>query len=466
MRSEQTATHGLSEYSLMEILAEVESISWTVGAEQAEIKYHSGRHPSAATVQVAQVYRAFHDQQDRVRRLVALLENKEVENWRAQFELPTSALPPRARWVEGCLNILSDGEEIISLALLSPDRPLEKALTAAHLSDIPVGLLYVEPDTGAIIEANPPARELLAMPDDDPSNIRWQHTPEWLAFIQLVNEAGTIRNRMLEISSGSVWGLFSAVRQGPVIAALVQDVSPLQSKIQTLQKVNIGLDNFVYHASHDLRAPLRSMQGLITLLRTETNSKERDKFVELIEGSIKRLDAFLVDLLSISRSNRPERRPLVKINFMLEVEKAVSSFFHLGDNKNLEVSTRISQPINFVSDLTQVRVILNNIISNAFKYRRYGVRKSRIKIEINVSRRQATIKISDNGEGIAEEHLPHIFDMFYRATSRSEGSGLGLYIVRETVEKLRGTIGLRSKPKQGTTFKVTLPNQYPPAKKS
>jgi len=150
---------------------------------------------------------------------------------------------------------------------------------------------------------------------------------------------------------------------------------------------------------------------------------------------------------------------LQKVNFMVEIEKAVSSFFHLQDHKNLEISTRISQPFTFNSDLTKVRVVLNNLLSNAVKYRRYEVKKSRIKVEVRVTKKRTNIKISDNGIGIDSEHLPHIFEMFYRATDHVDGSGLGLYIVKETIEKLNGTISVTSRPKFGTTFRIMLPNQ-------
>nr|WKN36958.1 HAMP domain-containing sensor histidine kinase [Tunicatimonas sp. TK19036] len=448
-----------SQYLSSHLLSGAE-IHWNVGDSKAIAQFQVDKEPRKITLPLQQVYGVFQHQEDQFRKLILLLEKDDAQLLEAVLYQKSSGgetLPLRVR---ARINRQAKNKGVISLTF-APEGELSKGVVyPICLDEIPLALLYVESQTGAIIEANATALELLAMPDDDLTNIRWQRSPEWLTFIQEVNDNGQLWNRVLEVSPGKAWALFSARRIAGQVIVFAQNISSFQEQIQTLQKVNVGLDNFVYHASHDLRAPLRSMQGLITLLRTETNEKERGKFVELIEGSIKRLDAFLVDLLSISRSNRPERRPMVKINFMLEVEKAIGSFFHLGDNKNLEVSTRISQPVTFVSDLTQVRVILNNIISNAFKYRRYEVKKSRIKIEINVSRKRANIRISDNGEGIASEHLAHIFEMFYRATDRSEGSGLGLYIVRETVEKLKGTIKLKSEPNQGTEFIIMLPNQY------
>ncbi len=405
------------------------------------------------------VYQAFGKGEERLRKIVDLLLTGGGQRVEAIIDLSNPEKPNLSVAVTATINGTESEKSVIVLNF-SPqcEPPPSQPLLLPEV--VSSGFLAVEAQTGSIIEANPEALVLLGITDDEVANIPWQRTPEWLQFIREVVKKGSVTNRVLEILPDKTWLLFSAQYTEGTIYMVTQDVSSIQQQIKNLEQVNVGLDNFVYHASHDLRAPLRSMQGLITLLQNETNDAERSRFVGLIEGSIKRLDAFLVNLLSISRSRSSTPRPLLKINFMVEVEQSISSFFHLEDHKNLEISTRISQPCSFVSDLTQIRVILNNIISNAFKYRRYGVRKSRIKVEVRVSKKQANIKISDNGIGLAKEHIPRVFDMFYRATDRSEGSGLGLFIVHETVERLKGSISINSRPNRGTTLTVVLPNQY------
>jgi signal transduction histidine kinase len=145
---------------------------------------------------------------------------------------------------------------------------------------------------------------------------------------------------------------------------------------------------------------------------------------------------------------------------MVEVNLAVANFYHVGNTKNLEITTKISQPEYFISDLTRVRIILNNLISNAIKYRRYYLDRSFIDIRIWVDEEAAHIEVEDNGEGIPEDRLPYIFDMFYRSSERSEGSGLGLYIVKDVLQKLDGHIEVSSTFDKGSTFTVTIPNQY------
>ncbi|HEX8545812.1 MAG TPA: HAMP domain-containing sensor histidine kinase, partial [Cytophagaceae bacterium] len=112
----------------------------------------------------------------------------------------------------------------------------------------------------------------------------------------------------------------------------------------------------------------------------------------------------------------------------------------------------------FYSDAVRLRIILNNIISNAIKYHRVDQPTPTITIDINIESELSYIIVQDNGMGIGEKDLAKVFDMFYRASNESEGSGLGLYLVKSTVEKLNGSINVESTIGKGTTFKIVLPN--------
>ncbi len=232
-----------------------------------------------------------------------------------------------------------------------------------------------------------------------------------------------------------------------------------ESKLDTieLQKVNFELDSFVYHASHDLRSPLRSILGLINIYRHEPDEYLRDEYIDRIEQSINKLDHLIQELLSISRNDRIND-PFVSINFMMETDHSVDNYYNALDTDHLSLEVNIRQPTKFVSDLTRVKIILNNIISNAIKYRDNKKELSKVTVDIEVNTQKAIIKIIDNGEGIAKDQIPHIFDMFHRASDHSEGSGLGLYIVRNVINKLNGKISVTSKPYVETIFKITIPN--------
>ncbi len=332
---------------------------------------------------------------------------------------------------------------------------------------LPIGIVCLDARSGSLLKANSRAREILqifngsSFLDEDPFNkIDWNHITETLS------RHGIIEGKELEIrlaDGTKKWILFSGKpAENHVLWATILDFTDIKSTLSELQKINFELDNFVYHASHDLRAPLRTVLGLLAMLKQETNHVERSRCVDLIEGTINRLDTLVVDLLSISRNNRTQQR-FVDLNFMTEVNTAISNFYHVGDTKNLEIYTKISQPVRYVSDLTRIRIILNNLISNAIKYRRQRLEASYIDVRIWVDAECAYIEVEDNGEGIDEDKLPYIFNMFYRASDKSEGSGLGLYIVKDVVEKLNGTIEVTSERNVGTTFKLTLPNHYKPA---
>ena len=120
-------------------------------------------------------------------------------------------------------------------------------------------------------------------------------------------------------------------------------------------------------------------------------------------------------------------------------------------NKSLE----IDQPKPFFSDESRIKVILNNIISNAIRH--HNGNQPQVDIKIQVKPKYAHISIQDNGVGIPKEHINNVFKMFYRATDINHGSGLGLYIVKETIDKLDGSVKLKSEVNKGTEVLLQIP---------
>ncbi|HZG01667.1 MAG TPA: HAMP domain-containing sensor histidine kinase, partial [Chitinophagales bacterium] len=112
----------------------------------------------------------------------------------------------------------------------------------------------------------------------------------------------------------------------------------------------------------------------------------------------------------------------------------------------------------FSSDPGRISVLLNNLISNAIRYQNPNVDKPYVDIAVETTADAAFIVVKDNGIGIDKAQQSKVFDMFYRVSQNSVGSGLGLYIVKETVEKLQGKIDLKSEPGTGTAFTIVLPN--------
>jgi signal transduction histidine kinase len=125
----------------------------------------------------------------------------------------------------------------------------------------------------------------------------------------------------------------------------------------------------------------------------------------------------------------------------------------------LQVQITIQRSAEFWSDAFRIDIILKNFISNAIKYMNLVQEENFVQFNISITQKEGIIQISDNGLGIDKQYQPKIFDMFFRATEKSDGSGLGLYIVKQAIETLGGNISVESKPGKGTIFRILLPNR-------
>jgi signal transduction histidine kinase len=256
--------------------------------------------------------------------------------------------------------------------------------------------------------------------------------------------------------------LINALKNRQMEAKKKEAEKSLRTQNEKLVKANTELDNFVYSVSHNLRSPLTSVLGLLNLVKNEKKDLDQTlkKYCTMMEHSIHKLDGTLREILDYSRNNRIE-----VANDKIDVRKLVEQCFdglqylEAGEiRKKIDV---IGDPF-FYSDAHRLSIILNNIICNAIKYRDLNKAVAEINIYVEATPVSATIHCHDNGIGIGEEYQPRVFEMFYRATERSDGAGLGLYIVKETVEKLGGTVMINSKIGEGTTLVVTVPNLGPP----
>jgi signal transduction histidine kinase len=229
-----------------------------------------------------------------------------------------------------------------------------------------------------------------------------------------------------------------------------------------LRKINMELDNFVYSVSHNLRAPLMSVLGLVTIARMEEkkNDKSSDKLFSMIEHSIHRLDDTLKEILDYSRNARTETA-IVEVHLESIFNDTLERLKYLKGFDRIKKQIRIDSETPFYSDSYRLSIIFQNLISNSIKYQDVEKGESFISVEAGITEKEIQIRFSDNGMGIREEYLPRMFSMFFRATERSEGAGLGLYIVKESVSKLGGEIYLESTYNEGSTFNIRLPNMAP-----
>jgi signal transduction histidine kinase len=232
----------------------------------------------------------------------------------------------------------------------------------------------------------------------------------------------------------------------------------LREQNQELVKINKELDSFVYSVSHNLRAPLMSVLGLLNLVQLENEKAKTgmDSYFEMMQSSIHKLDDTLKEILDYSRNARSE----LSVE-QVELEKLIDESFeklrYLDGFETIRRNVNVTANSPLVSDGYRLSVIFNNLVSNAIKYRDPN-KDSYVEIDAMITDASLEFVFRDNGIGISAEFINRIFDMFYRATEKSEGAGLGLYIVKETIDKMGGTIKVDSKLGESTSFKVAVPN--------
>ncbi|MDB5250134.1 MAG: arcB 3 [Segetibacter sp.] len=232
----------------------------------------------------------------------------------------------------------------------------------------------------------------------------------------------------------------------------------LEKSNSELRKSNAELDKFVYSVSHDLRAPLTSMLGIIDISEEVTEDPFINKNLGFLKSSIKKLDVFIADILHYSRNSRLE---VVKeqVDFRQLTNEVMDKFkFMCRKTPAIKVDIDIIEDSPFVCDKQRLVIVFNNLISNAIRYHSPVAESPFINISVHSKPEEVFISVKDNGIGVKKELQEKIFNMFYRISPNSEGSGLGLYIVKETIEKLNGRIEIESELGTGTEFKILIPN--------
>ncbi|CAN5605098.1 hypothetical protein BH10BAC4_BH10BAC4_07690 [soil metagenome] len=223
---------------------------------------------------------------------------------------------------------------------------------------------------------------------------------------------------------------------------------------QLLEKTNKELDHFVYSVSHDLRAPLSSILGLTNVYQLAKDEDEKAMMVKMINERAVSLDNFIREVLDYSRNARVDLR-IQTIDVREIIEECIHDLVYIPGMKEVDVKILIEPGLHVNSDRERMKVVLSNIIGNAFYYRDQN-KQSWIHIESSVKDKRWMISVKDNGIGIKQEHLNRIFEMFYKAHHRAQGTGLGLYIVKETLERLKGNVKVESTYEVGSTFLISI----------
>ncbi len=266
------------------------------------------------------------------------------------------------------------------------------------------------------------------------------------------------------LNENSIWVLITQSphknSKGDTIGtiAIITDITDRKITELKLKEKNQELDSFVYKASHDLKGPLASIIGVTNIAQSEVKDEKANKYFQLISQSTQRLDSILVDLIDVTRLSKAQTT-YQSIDIEQLINEIIESLQHLPNSKEIEFKVEVSLKDAFVSDPKLLISILQNLITNSITY--FDSTKKQSFISIKAYQRNDCVEfiISDNGVGISEKILGKVFNMFYRGNTKSRGSGLGLYIVKNAVEKLNGICKLSSEEGVGTTFSFSVPSQ-------
>lgn len=234
--------------------------------------------------------------------------------------------------------------------------------------------------------------------------------------------------------------------------------SLLAIKNESLQKAYNELDKFAYSVTHDMRGPLVSLMGAIDIAQDIDDISTIRELLLMMKDSVNNLDEFIQNIHDYYNVNRGQLQ-ITEIDFNDIVQEQLNTYNLTTKMNQVKFTTHVSQNGPFRSDPMSMKIILNNVLSNAFKYQKRNNPDKKVELNIVVENGIANITVADNGIGIAEKYIGDIFNMFFRGTSQETGSGFGLYNVKDALLKLNGEIKVLSVLDEGTTFKIVIPNK-------
>ncbi|MDJ1469185.1 ATP-binding protein [Xanthocytophaga flava] len=242
-------------------------------------------------------------------------------------------------------------------------------------------------------------------------------------------------------------------------SAIVISEQQLRAQNENLKKGNQELDKFIYSVSHDLRSPVASILGLTNLGKQEEDIAEMQEFTHLMKRSLLRMDSYILDILDYSRNTRLAVKQ-EEIDIKQEIDAIIKNCYQREENSLVDVEIEIEPqtPDAFYTDRYRLQIVLSKILFNAFYYQKPDTSHPRIQVVCHLSQLHVVIRVKDNGIGIASEDLEKIFTMFYRSNVTKPGSGLGLYIARETAGRIGGRISATSQEGIGSEFMISIPN--------
>ena len=239
------------------------------------------------------------------------------------------------------------------------------------------------------------------------------------------------------------------------LEVLFDDFNTMAAELESTEMLKT---DFVSNVSHELKTPLSVIQNYATIIENENISEnDRREFAKKISNAANKLTTLTSNILMLSRLDNQKILPTLSVfNLSESISSSILEFDNLLDGKNINVYINLDQSIMIKSDKQLLSIVWNNLLSNAIKFTPEG---GGISVTLLRKGGLANIIISDNGCGMDEKNLKHIFDKFYQAESSRtvQGNGLGLALVKKVIEIIDGSITVDSKINEGSTFTIILP---------
>ncbi|MFN6947145.1 MAG: PAS domain S-box protein, partial [Cytophagaceae bacterium] len=228
-----------------------------------------------------------------------------------------------------------------------------------------------------------------------------------------------------------------------------------------LTRINNDLDNFIYTASHDLKAPISNIEGLVNSLNDviseDFQSEDFNQILAMINSSIKKFQHTIQDLTDISKAQKSSEESNDIVDVGEIIKEVLENLRKEIKESKAEIRLDLKAGLCVHFSRKNFRSVIFNLISNAIKYR-CPERKPEVSISMSSNKEYQILKVQDNGLGITPENKHKVFEMFKRLHAHVDGSGVGLYIVRRIVDNAGGRIELDSEPGKGSAFRVYFKN--------
>ena len=243
------------------------------------------------------------------------------------------------------------------------------------------------------------------------------------------------------------------------IEELVKKNAALEEAMGVLHKRNDELQKIAYRSFHDMKTPMVNLEGLLELVKLETDNSTVLNLLEQAHSMVNRLDSFGLALNDYTQVIQQDVQPEI-IKFEKLTQEIIQSSSRVNGREKVSIVMDFSGVSHdFIFDSYRLQVLLGNLLSNSIYYRDVDKEECFCKVFMSTrSNGQLTVKVTDNGMGIDERTLPRIFDMFYKANNQGTGPGLGLYIVNTIVKEAKGEIKMESTLGRGTTLYIELPS--------